>query len=265
MPGIKISALPAIATVTSEDLYATEQSGVTYKVTNSQLADIFTDNYACRLATTVALSAAYDNGNAGVGATLTNNSTLGALTIDGVAVAVGDRILIKDQGTQYQNGIYDITVIGDGSTPWVMVRSTGYDTGEDIDAGDLFTIAFGDDNAKTQWIQTAPGPFTIGSTSITFESNILAGSGLTKTNNTIAISNIIAGKSADIGGGGAGPITIAVVGLTTSSVVSASIESSTNAVAVAKCTAGADEFDILFTGDPGAACIVNYIAFIVPM
>lgn len=77
-------------------------------------------------------------------------------------------------------------------------------------------------------------------------------------------SNIIAGKTADIGGGGAGAITVAVSRLTASSVVVATIESSTNTVAVAKVVAGAGEFDITFDGDPGAACVVNYVAFVVP-
>ncbi len=75
-------------------------------------------------------------------------------------------------------------------------------------------------------------------------------------------TNIKAATTADIGGGGAGPISVAVAGLTTASVVVASIESSSNAVAVAKCNATGTGFDITFTGDPGVACLVNYVAFI---
>lgn len=75
-------------------------------------------------------------------------------------------------------------------------------------------------------------------------------------------TNIKAATTADIGGAGAGPISVVVAGLTAASVVVASIEASTNAVAVAKCNATATGFDITFTGDPGAACTVNYVAFI---
>ncbi len=75
-------------------------------------------------------------------------------------------------------------------------------------------------------------------------------------------ANIKAATTADIGGAGAGPISVVVAGLTAASVVVASIEASSNAVAVAKCNATATGFDITFTGDPGAACTVNYIAFI---
>src|SRR5690554_4457010 len=60
-----------------------------------------------RLATTMALPASsYDNGTAGVGATLTADDD-GALTVDGVAVVAGDRILVKDEVDQTTNGIYE--------------------------------------------------------------------------------------------------------------------------------------------------------------
>ncbi len=75
-------------------------------------------------------------------------------------------------------------------------------------------------------------------------------------------TNIVAATTADIGGGGAGPISVVVAGLTAASVVVATIESSTNVAAVAKCTATATGFDITFTADPGAACLVNFVAFI---
>ncbi len=69
--------------------------------------------------------------------------------------------------------------------------------------------------------------------------------------------------TADIGGGGAGPISVVVAGLTAASFVFPVIKSSSNAVAVAKCIATATGFDITFTADPGAACIVNYEAYVV--
>jgi hypothetical protein len=75
-------------------------------------------------------------------------------------------------------------------------------------------------------------------------------------------ANIKAATTADIGGAGAGPITVALTGLTATSVVVATVESSTNPVSVVACTAGTNEFDITFSADPGAACLVNYIAFI---
>ncbi len=76
-------------------------------------------------------------------------------------------------------------------------------------------------------------------------------------------TNIKADSTADIGGAGAGPISVVVAGLTASSKIVATIASSSNVVSVAKCIATATGFDITFSGDPGAACVVNYVAFIV--
>lgn len=76
-------------------------------------------------------------------------------------------------------------------------------------------------------------------------------------------TNIKAASTADIGGGGAGPISVVVAGLTAASKIVATIASSSNVVSVAKCIATATGFDITFSGDPGAACVVNYVAFVV--
>ncbi len=76
-------------------------------------------------------------------------------------------------------------------------------------------------------------------------------------------ANIKSDSTADIGGGGAGPISVVVAGLTSASKIVATIASSSNIVAVGKCIATATGFDITFTGDPGAACVVNYVAFVV--
>lgn len=75
-------------------------------------------------------------------------------------------------------------------------------------------------------------------------------------------TNIIAATTANIGGAGAGPISVAVAGLTAASVVVATVEASTNPVSVISCTGTATGFDITFSADPGAACTVNYVAFI---
>lgn len=81
--------------------------------------------------------------------------------------------------------------------------------------------------------------------------------------NAVQLSaNIKAATTADIGGAGAGPISVVVAGLTAASVVVATVESSTNAVSVVACTATGTGFDITFSADPGASCLVNYVAFV---
>ena len=187
MAGVKISALPALGSPQLTDIYPTVQGGVTYKVTLAQISEQISSNPTVQLATTTALTATYNNGTAGVGATLINAGALAALSIDSVSVVAGDRILVKDQASTFQNGIYIVTTVGDGVTAWVLTRSGDYDEPSDIDQGDFFTIGAGSVNGKTQWIQTAVVT-TIGTDPITFESNVVAGSGITKSNNTISSS-----------------------------------------------------------------------------
>lgn len=192
MAGVKISALPALLSTTLADIYPTVQSGVTYKVTLAQLLEHAVSNQAVRLATTGALTATYSNGTAGVGATLTNSGALAALSIDGTATVAGDRVLVKNQASALQNGVYTVTTIGDGVTAWILTRATDYDEAGDIDQGDFFTVGAGTANGKTQWLQVDAGPFTMGTTAINFESNVIAGTGITKTNNTVALTIPIA-------------------------------------------------------------------------
>lgn len=87
-------------------------------------------------------------------------------------------------------------------------------------------------------------------------------SGVATTNLQLK-TQVKAAATADIGGGGAGPISVAVAGLTASSIVVATVASSTNTVAVAKCIGTVTGFDVTFTADPGAACVLNYVAYIV--
>ena len=58
-----------------------------------------------------ALTATYNNGTAGVGATLTNAGTQTAFTPDGVVASVADRILIYNQAAPAQNGVYTVTTV----------------------------------------------------------------------------------------------------------------------------------------------------------
>lgn len=114
-----------------------------------------TPTHTTLLATTGNLSATYNNGAAGVGATLTNNATMAALTIDGVLTAVGNRILVKDQSTTFQNGIYTVTTVGSGAVNWVITRAADYDQPAEILTTDIINVTSGTINANTYWSQTA--------------------------------------------------------------------------------------------------------------
>ena len=77
--------------------------------------------------------------------------------------------------------------------------------------------------------------------------------------------NIVANRTSNLSGSGAGPYGVDVPGMTADSIITASIQTSTNAVNIVSVTARAlptTGFDILFSADPGLVCTVNYIAFI---
>jgi len=94
------------------------------------------------------LAATYNNGTAGVGATLTNSGTQEALVIDGVTLSVNDRVLIYEQTDATQNGIYDVTDTGSASTNWVLTRSSDADSygpsdPDSLGQGDAFFVQEG--------------------------------------------------------------------------------------------------------------------------
>lgn len=158
---------------------------------------------SCRVATTANLSATYNNGSSGVGATLTNSGAQAALVIDGITLAVTDRVLVKNQSTQAQNGIYVVSNVGSVSTNWVLTRASDFDNSpnNEISEGDYTIISEGTTNATNMFVETGTGPFTVGTTAIIFSAfnsaaNINAGTGLTKSGNTLSISNVITSGSA---------------------------------------------------------------------
>ena len=121
----------------------------------------------CLLGTTTNLTGTYANGAAGVGATLTNNSTQVALTLDGVLSQTGDRVLVKDQTTTFENGVYTVTVVGSGATNWVLTRATDYDTAAEIQPGTLVPVSDGTVNGGGTWLVTAT-VVTVGTDPIVF-------------------------------------------------------------------------------------------------
>lgn len=155
--------------------------------------------------------------------------------------------------------------------------TTGYlGTTGVANAGD-FAVVISNASHGQATVHSIPDPanavsrFLVGATATPFTSGnfpVASGTGGLMVDSGLAAANIQnktnikAATTADIGGAGAGPISVVVAGLTAASVVVASIEASSNAVAVAKCNATATGFDITFTGDPGASCTVNYVAFI---
>ena len=118
----------------------------------------------------VALSTALENGD----------------VLDGITLATGNRILVKNQTTQSENGIYVVQASGQPA------RATDFDTAAEVDSGDFVFVTSGTANASSGWIQTNR-PATIGTDAIAFTQfsgagTFAAGTGLTLTGNTFSIN-----------------------------------------------------------------------------
>jgi len=125
------------------------------------------------LATTATLGAyTYNNGASGVGATITGSS-VGVLTIDGEAVTLNARVLVKNEpsagGFNAYNGIYLCTTAGDAGTAYVLTRSTDFNQPAEMYSAFTF-VEYGTVNPDTGWVCTNNSSTTIvvGTTPIVF-------------------------------------------------------------------------------------------------
>ena len=149
-----------------------------------------------RIGTTAALSTStYSNGSSGVGATLTCDSNEGINDSDGLGQSVTliatNRVLVMNQGTAAQNGIYTVTTVGSGTAAWVLTRATDADTASEITGG-TFTFVEEGTNADNGYVFTHDGSPTMGSTSLSVSQfsgagQITAGAGMTKSGNTLNV------------------------------------------------------------------------------
>lgn len=152
---------------------------------------------SCNVATTDDLATltggtiAYDNGTSGYNATLvlsgspTKNFTAAGAFDTGFTAVAGNRVLIKNQTTQLQNGIYVVT------SATVLTRATDFDSTAEAAGGDFVFVMSGGTNADTGWVQTHDNP-TVGTDAITWTQfsgagNITAGDGLTQSGSTINV------------------------------------------------------------------------------
>ena len=148
---------------------------------------------SCKLATTANLTATYSNGTAGVGATLTNSGTQGTLTLDSTAANLNDRILVKDQTTASQNGIYVVSNVGGASTNWVLTRATPEDQPAELTGGSFVFVEEGTLNANNGYTFTHTGSPTFGTTDLDVAQfsgagQITAGAALTKSGNQLDVA-----------------------------------------------------------------------------
>ncbi len=97
----------------------------------------------------------YSNGALGVGATLTAGSNT-TLTVDGTAAPLSTVVLVKNQASAFQNGIYTVTQAGSGAAPWILTRATYFDQAAEMKAGSYTFITGGATNIGSSFVlQTA--------------------------------------------------------------------------------------------------------------
>jgi hypothetical protein len=161
------------------------------------------------VATTGNLTATYSNGTAGVGATLTNSGAQAAISIDGVSLSVADRVLVWQQATGAQNGVYVVTTVGSGATNWVLTRSSDADTSSEGDpnslgGGDYFFVSSGATLGFYSFVCTNDGTITFGTTAITFTEfsqvpsyNVVAP--LNLSGNTLSLTGTVAATNGGTG------------------------------------------------------------------
>lgn len=121
---------------------------------------------AVMAATTEALSATYNNGVLGVGATLTATTNGAFPLIDGVQLTTvnGNRgLLVKNQANAFENGRYNLTTQGDANTPWVLTRCGKCDEASEIPSAYVF-VQSGSTYASTGWVALVedPAAFDVG-------------------------------------------------------------------------------------------------------
>ncbi len=141
-----------------------------------------------KLGTTANLSATYNNG----AGTLTMDST-GVVAIDGVNTALNDRILIKDQSTATQNGIYYVSTAGAVGVAGVFTRATDANANSEVTGGMFCFVEAGSTNADNAFVLTSvTGDATLGTSELDFTQfsgagQITAGNGLLKSGNTMSV------------------------------------------------------------------------------
>lgn len=123
---------------------------------------------------------------------LTGVST-GVLTVDGVQIAQGDRILVKNETTGANNGLYACTTAGAVGVAYVLTRTSDMDVDTEVPGAFTF-VEEGTANTGNGYVVADEGPYTLGTTAIVWTQfsgagQIIAGTGIDKSGNTLSLTS----------------------------------------------------------------------------
>ena len=126
-------------------------------------------------------------------ATTANITLSGTQTIDGVVLVAGDRVLVKNQTTASENGIYDVVSGG------AWTRSVDANSSAKVTAGMFVFVEEGTANADSGWVLTTDSPITLNTTGLSFTQfsgagQLIGGAGLVKTGNTLDVGTASASR-----------------------------------------------------------------------
>ena len=160
------------AYVSSNTALITASNQVTSKAyVDAAVATGFVVHDAVNLATIAVLSGTptYNNGTAGVGATLTA-AGVGTLSVDGQNAAAGFRILVKNQANAAHNGVYSVTTEGTGGAAYVLTRTTDFDTAApgEIANNAYFFVDGGNTLNGFSFVLSQLATITVGTTALPF-------------------------------------------------------------------------------------------------
>lgn len=135
----------------------------------------------------------YSNGASGVGATLTAGANA-AIAVDGASPTLGQRILVKNQASAFQNGIYTVTTVGSGAAAWVLTRATDFDTAAEMLAGSYTFVSSGATNVGSSFTLTG-AVTTVGTTDANFTLFLTIGTGVSSLGGSTGAITVGAGLS----------------------------------------------------------------------
>jgi hypothetical protein len=205
---IAVSASPAFAQVTLNNLPTDDSHAATKAYVDGIAASINWHDFAI-FATAAVLpnTPTYSNGTNGVGATLTSVGNA-RLVVDGQNASNGQRILVKNEADPIHNGVYVVNAQGSISAQWVLERASDFDSSvysAEIQPGEALYVGFGATNVNQGFlvVSSGTGPdkaHIIGVDAINFTqfsgtAPILAGTGIIKNGNTLAIGQNVATSS----------------------------------------------------------------------